>query len=348
MLGLGFMDAAIFDPVDPSVVYTEVARLRLDYDRRPGTPGYEPGCEWGGRYDVTIDHGTYDDARVRGIGQYLPVAAHQFRAQTYVYFTGMKPTRLGIYRTQSDSAILRPVAMLYAGSAKHRRPWPLTQPEGDTWIWIDQDGDGRMQAGEFTGTEKLIVGGNGWFVDDQGTVWNLGGHKAIQRIPLRRIDDRGVPHYRAADITHIEVPAPFYRLGRLVYDASSDTMYLGGFLEKQYAWKHLGDHLVCYADWSSPDRRIQWRKRLVDDDTILLGLAMAGDRLFYGYSRTTAIGVLDRHTGAFQGHLGPGLTQTGWLDMPQPINATQLENGEYLITAEETWKERVMLYRFAP
>ena len=152
-------------------------------------------------------------------------------------------------------------------------------------------------------------------------------------------------------------------------------MYLAGGSQENptRGWGHMAPVVAKYENWST-SRKLAWQILVpfkhVDNVSVFdLPLPMlwdyAGDKLYIGYLNRDQepllpspytdspgwIRVYNTITGQFEGRLLPGpevLYGAGGLDIYHAISAFQRSNGEHLITREEDWKNKAILFIYKP
>ncbi|MFP3748050.1 hypothetical protein SB816_33845, partial [Achromobacter sp. SIMBA_011] len=82
------------------------------------------------------------------------------------------------------------------------------------WIWRDANGNGRLDADEFTinTTGKAKAGGWGWWVDTKGDIWRTSDVRGIHRFAYGGVDKAGNPIYSYDKVTTYPMPQPFTQL----------------------------------------------------------------------------------------------------------------------------------------
>jgi hypothetical protein len=164
-------------------------------------------------------------------------------------------------------------------------------------------------------------------------------------------------------------------VSQLLYDAPRDIMYLAGGTQESptRGWGHMAPVVAKYKQWST-SRILAWKIlvpfRHADNVSVFdLSLPMswdyAGDRLYIGYLNRDQepllpspyndspgwIRVYNTINGQFEGRLLPGrevLYGAGGLDIYHAISAFQRSNGDHVITREEDWKNKAILFVYKP
>ena len=355
LYGLTFVDSAAFDPATPASVYTGSKRFTLDY-RQP------PGHEWSyagftlDRFDYPDDPAFHQPRGVRG-----EPMVRRFNGRRFLYTLDPGAHYLNVYRfdaAHGESAI--PAGLF----AQNPLPgtWPAGQPGFGEWLWRDSNGDGVVDANEISSNPSTgsTVGNGFWWVDEPGNVWLATPLSGIREMPLQGFDAAGNPIYTYASAKTFAMPAPFTRLARLVYFASTDTMYLSGFTSAvpwdATHWKEAGPVLARYDNWSSgaPTQAyaipLPWNTQS-DPQTTTVGIAVAGNYIFVAELYTAKVDVYDARSGAAVGYMTPGASvgnTSGWVDVYLGISAVQRDNGEYVVLLEDDARAKILMYRWTP
>ena len=358
LLGLEFIDCAEPDLASPSDVYTKEEHFVMDYARPAGQ-------QWTYR-GYTVNRFRYPDDPRLHTGA-TSVFVRRIAGKRFLFTTDMYSSELAVFRFQpgTDGEIAVPAALF---AKRHYAPedksaWPATQPPNGEWLWHDANGDGKMQAGEFTqpGTGKDAPGGWGWSVDGRGDVWQSSDRDGLREFPCLGLDAHGSPLYSYASLKTAPMPAPFVELCRAEYRPETDTMFLSGYTterpHKGGEWGTVGTEVVRYEGWSRGDPKPALRISLPydgkkDPQVYIKAMCIAGDYLFAVESRDPErVFVYDARTGALRGTMQPDETvgkSSGWVDTPYGIRAARRASGEYLVFVEEDLDAKVLLYRWTP
>ena len=344
LLGLIFLDNANADvDTDGVNVFTKDEHYVMDYSKTNGR-------EWTYK-EVTIDRFRYpDDPRLHSSNN-SPTSAFVRRmgGKRFLYLTDMYASMLNVYRF--DGKIAVPCAIF----AKNHTEWPANQPEKESWLWSDKNGDGSIQDHEY---ESLGPGEDsiwGWEIDSKGDVWQAAESGFIRHYRFQGLDGYGSPRYSQAAAERIPMPAPFTTLNRIKYFPEQDVMYLGGYTSDHpqtgKEWGIVGTEIIRYDNWSKA-RKVRWRIPLPyepeDARTIIKAMDIAGDRVFTATVKTAEVYVYDAQNGSFITNLVPGAevaSESGWVDTPYGLRGFKRLNGEYLVFVEEVWKGKVIMYR---
>lgn len=358
-----FSHAADFDRgVDGRVIYGKSGKFTMDYTRPPGEEG-----SWSA---FTIDPFRYpDDPRLRsqtergGASIGHTTLVRRLNGRVYLYNIGTLFS-VSCVRKDSDSELFVPSTVIFGRPT--RGNYPPNRPDGPI-MWRDADGDGQMDADEYT--EWADMYGWCWWVDDAGGIWlNPERRRSqIMHLPVTGFDEHGNPIYRLDAMKRYDRPAPFgpsddsYTIQRLAYDAKRDVMFAAGWstrLGKETGHRGFGDVIVRYENWTTnPTIRSEIELPVTDEE--FRSFAAAGDLIFVTRSKAINVDsntkantrVYDSRDGRFLGTMAVGEIahgETGWVDIPYGLNAMRRSNGEHLVTVEENWKSKQLLYRIPP
>ncbi|WP_259294922.1 hypothetical protein [Paraburkholderia sp. DHOC27] len=355
LYGLTFVDSGDFDPASTNYVYSGSKRFALDYTQ-------PTGHEWS-YAAFTLNRFAYPDDPSFHLTRGMRGEPMMRRIDGNLFLYALDPYAhyLSVYRfdaTQGQTAI--PSGLL----AQNPIPgnWPVGQPSYGEWMWRDSNGDGVVDAAEITSNPSTgsTVGDGYWWVDAPGNVWLATPLSGIREMPLQGLDSFGNPIYQYANAKMFPMPAPFTRLGRIVYDASSDTMYVTGFTSANpwntTLWKEAGPLLARYDNWSSPNPTLLYTIALpwdpsADPPLTTVGVAVAGNYIFVAELYTQKIDVYDLRSGEAVGYMTPGASvgnTSGWVDVYLGISAVERDNGEYVVLVEDDARAKILMYRWTP
>lgn len=340
LLGLEFLDTADADPYsDGKDVYTKDSRYKINYN--------DDGQEWS--YQAyTIDPFSYpDDPRLHT--SVTSTMIRRIEGKKIMFLTDMYAKNFLIYRFEGEIAV--PAGII----AKKPTNWPLNQPEQGMWLWLDNNGDGKMQEEEYQILQEQNQDIWGWEVDNQGNIWVASRKQGIWEYSFQGFNDHGVPIYGTTHVEHTPMPAPLESIERLEYVRETDTMYLGGYTQDlpktPEEWGTVGTEIIAYNNWQKGEKELAWRIQIphdLDKDhnhiDIIKAMDVEGDRLFTVNSRTAEVYVYDLHTGKYLSKITPTVN-SGWVDIPYGIRVEQRDNGEYIIFVEENAYAKIMMYR---
>jgi hypothetical protein len=350
--GLTFVDSAACDPASPTHIFTGDKRFVLDYGRGVGHEWSYAGFTLG-RFDFPEDPGLYNPR-----GQPM---VRRIYGKLYLYTLDPYVSFLGIYRFDTTHGELA----IPSGFLTQKRllgNWPKKQPASGEWLWRDSNGNGVVEAEEISRnpTTANIVRDGFWWVDSPGNIWLATTMSGIRELPLQGIDSAGNPVYRYSESRWFPMPAPFVRIGRIVYIADTDTMFVSGYTKStpwdSSLWKEAGSVLVRYDNWSSraPSRRfmivLPWNTQSTPKVTTV-GIAVAGNYIFVTELYTQKVTVYDARSGQAVGYMVPGASvgnTGGWVDVYLGISAMRRDNGEYIVLVEDDARAKILMYRWVP
>ncbi|MEX3959290.1 hypothetical protein [Trinickia sp. EG282A] len=354
--GLLFVDGAALDPASPSDVFSGSKHFTLNYAAGPGQEWSYKGFTMN-RFRYADDPALHLTRGVRG-----EPLVRRINGARYLFTQDMYAHYLSIYRFSptTDAEVAIPSGLLSQNPIPGN--WPAGQPAYGEWMWRDTNGDGRLTPSEI---QSNVATGNSvyngyWWVDDAANIWLATGGSGIREMPLQGVDSFGNPIYQYSSAKTFAMPQPFTRIARIVYVASTDTMYISGFTNtapyEASNWKSIGRVVARYDNWSSGAPRLQYVIPLVYGPTqnpalIPVSLAAAGNYLFVAESTTARLDVFDARTGQQVGALAPQSTvggTSGWIDAEMAISAAILPNGQYVVLAEEDARAKVLMYRWTP
>jgi hypothetical protein len=370
-----FVDCADFGP-DPNGndIYGVQEHYVVDYSLPPGKQWTLKG------YTMDLDKYPEDPRMALKSKHYAasPFVRQLSNDRLYMYVTGMLSWQLSIFRF--DGEIAAPVGLISKGHIDQLPEdawgwWPPNQPSSGEWLWLDGNGDGKFDAGEYERGQMFM--GWAWWVDGNGDIWqglrDVEGHMyqnggtIIRKIPLSGFDDNEAPVYRFADAETEPVPPPFNDLRRIIYFVDTDVMYLSGYTTEypnpsggMGPWKELGTVIARFDNWSTGNRTARfhivtpWINNQVKDLDGQVSFAVAGEYVFVcGIKTKGVVRVYSADDGAEVGTIEPGATvggvnETGWVDIPYGMSAMRRPNDEYVVLVEEDWKGKILMYRWCP
>ena len=361
LLGLLFVDSAATDPKSAESVYTKMARFGMDYTKPAGR-------QWTYKGYTINPHKYPHDPRL--------IDRHNFifdikwiQDHKFMFVTDMYACHLSVYRFNydTDGEIAVPCAMI-AGSENRTPP----NCPNERYIWIDRNGDGQMDASEYETCGQVREWGQGWDIDDNGTIWNGDAEGNILKFTLVEINEYGVPvwTFNSANYHEDTVPPPFHQeknglkdVKRLRYDAAEDVMYISGFIEGKSSVyersKDAGDNFARYNNWSNPEKRSHaYVSKLAYTpgkfqgryDNAMTGFYMSGDYLFAGeatFGVGNAIHIYSKRTGEIidKIHYEQQFGETGLIDIPYTFMGARIAKNKnsYLIFVEDDLHGKVIM-----
>ena len=339
-----FVDSAVFDPLsDGMSVYTDETRYAMDYSQPGGIVGTAEAFTLN-RFSVPTDPRTED--------QQTPFAMRWLDGQKFLYTTDMYASSPTIYRFSGETAIPASILFIYGDEEDE-----IVALNDGLWLWRDLNGDGARTTEEHIalGTQE-----EGWGVD----VDNLGGLwftavdiDELLYFPYGGLDEHGNPIYDPAAMVRYPIPFAGY-WQRVVYDADSDTMYIGGYIDTETddCWGLIGKRLMRFDGWLSGERTLRWDLELpytcgsgADSEILPKAMSIAGDYLFTVDVYTATVRVYDLATAAPVGTMSPGAPVgniSGWIDIPYALHAVQRASGDYVLLVEEDAYGKIIVYNW--
>ena len=339
--GLEFVDCADADPDNPTQVYTKDGRYEIDYTANPGVWTHKA---------YTVDRVNYpEDPRLQPA---LPnphlnnhtAAIYRVEGQKLMTVRGMNDNfPIAIYRFDpANPEIAVPAVLMKNDKAANAGAWPPDHPTMGTWIWVDNDGDGKFNAepvdDEYS-IGPLLPTSYAWSLDEHGNIWYGGeiadGPDTIYRFGMSSLNASGVPQYSMSNFQTFTNPSDIDTMERVHYISATDTMYLSGYTptypkgpgDPGADWGGLGTVLYRYDNWTppgAPDER--WDGPLLlpyvhngtgpagMPEVHAMDMAVEGDYVFVamnipprlpGSFYTSEIRVYRTFDGSYQGTLQP-------------------------------------------
>ena len=365
-MGLTFVDVGDADPKDLLDVYTKEERFRLGAptQKEKGANG-DKATEWSYRGYTVNPYKYPDDPRLHSAGAIAWV--RRVQGQKLLFVTDMTAELLHVYRfrPETDGETAIPCALFARRHWRSQDGFPRHQPARGEWMWIDRNGDGKIDAGEYASNDGAESEGI-LFPDDQGTLWQTYG-KTVRAFPLTGLDKNGVPQWDYKRARTYVRPDDMDEARRLRYVPDQDLLLLGGNQgdDHNQHWKPMGPVLCLYSDWSHSKPVL--RKRIVlpcdkgasgHESAEPISFDVAGEYVFVAYTRGIAgtgiknafVRVLRLRDLSFVGNLVAegDLGETGLLDLVESVRAVRRSNGEYLVFLEDDYKSKMIVFRWQP
>jgi hypothetical protein len=356
--GLEGMSSAVVDPGDENSVYSQYHRYSMDYSAGIGAEATYEAC--------TLDAASYPhDLRIYTNPSSLIGGMRVVRTggSKFLFVWTQAKGYMMAYRFEPGSEIAIPCAA-FGGVVES--DWPPNRGFSDSrWIWIDANGNGNMDAGEFQANPDTanIYYNARWFVDKDANVWLYYNNFTIRKYSCGGTNANGALTYSATGTTIYTLPSEVRAVSQIWYDGANDDMYL--LADTQIRPGTLlgyggvpSTEILRYSNWTGA-RSLTWRTpaprfqpKRQDENThstnVPTHLAFAGNYLYVAYSGDASVYALDKVTGSVAERYLPGpevAGESGLLDIPIAVNAFQRSNGEYLIFAEENCNAKVLMYR---
>ena len=208
--------------------------------------------------------------------------------------------------------------------------------------------------------------GWGWDVSPDGSIWHGDApDRKIHRFPFGGWSKEGHPKYDEANPEQWSWPEDFRVVTRMLHDASTDSLYLFGYLKSDAddSWGAVGMSARRVDGWLGGKPKDAWTIKLpVTPDGLSKGkplsgksVTIVGDYLFLGIVKPQKnrqyIHILGLKDGAYVGSFWPGkevVGVAGWLDMTYAIQGIQRKDGEYLLLVEKDFRGKNLIYRWRP
>ena len=174
----------------------------------------------------------------------------RINGKKFLYCTSMYSGYLGIFRFEDGSEIAIPAGLIFLYDSGQGSDWGRSvRPdniEGNV-MWLDKNGNGAPDAGEFSGFRVANQFSEGYDFDADGNIWMAGGQDKYTTewgpgtggqwvMPCLGLDANGVPQYDGSTIKHLSVGAEVFlpadleisrSATRLRYLPETDTLILG-------------------------------------------------------------------------------------------------------------------------
>ena len=221
------------------------------------------------------------------------------------------------------------------------------------------------------------------FVDKNAGIWRSSGRKAtngnliIQYFPVNGVDQYGSLQYSYDTKQEIEIPVTSCEAKRLVYDADNDSMYITSWEPcNSQLYGKAGNKMYKIKNVLSGTKAVDWliNTPFGDCDINDGGGAViheAGDYVFYTVVKRLRFGACSQNTSGtdwrsdrtYMLKKSDGqiinlndpirlneqmLGETGFMDSVQGTRAFKRKSGEYLVTIQDTYIGRQIIYKLQP
>ncbi len=344
MLGLAFVQSMDVDPLNPTHIYSSGERFEIDYDAPVGNLQ----AHW--KYAAqTLDPFKYpDDPRI--LNSLESIFIRYIDGKKFMFLTNMYTEFVCVYRFDGEIAV--PCAFFCADwdGQWDKYSWQIDKrPTGSRWMWRDNNGDGQVQASEFSSYDLGYPYIKGLDIDKGGNISIAG--RVLNYFPANGLDSNGVPNY--SESTHQTFSAPYTNGGgdmtRMKYVDETDIMYFGTGSDYPYFTE-----IVRFRNWKKGGRV---------PETLSIGkpsISFTADDKYiylnaYGvkglYTNTMAeIDVYDAEMLTPLGYILPGPEVNNFsamLDLTYAIKASKLPNGDRVLVVEEDFYGKAIIYKFS-
>ena len=343
MSGLAFLDAVETDPSATSSAWSTNWRYVRDQEGREGDGWRAAGS--------TLDRWRFpEDGRLNGLSHVLGV--RRIAGRPFLFVTTQYSDQVAMYRfDEAHGEIAIPCG--YINGKPTGSAWPPYQPAGSTLrLWMDLDGDGRFQKGEWQSGETLVM--HYFTLDANGGLWWIDERaKGIRHLaPERQLDAHGAPVYQLANARLLPVPVAFSSEGGVMRGLevapNGSSLFVFGFTKEKpntIGHNHPGGRLLVRLDLGGPEPRethrcelphnVEWTPGATHDQAYTSSIA--GDFLFIGYEQRMDVLVLHHRdlTPVGRLHIGPQ-SQTPIFDGPSELIAARDGSSYDLFTAQYT------------
>ena len=250
-----------------------------------------------------------------------------------------------------------------------RGGWPADATRGKSYMWMDANGDGCMQAAEFTiNSIPIPITLCGKWIDDNANIWTVNrvtsgtGLGTVTEVTLKAtpLDAYGVPQYNlttpkntwVSGTNNVTTDTDWTGLVELAYLPGNDTMILAGNTTTHTSGATNNYNVIrSYPNWSTATITSKIGHAWEADGISWKGLYAAGSYVFasQGINNVNAISVYALNGGLLTGTFTPhGVSPTGLNDEDNPINVRVLPDGSYAVFQENDLTNNLGIYRWMP
>lgn len=188
------------------------------------------------------------------------------------------------------------------------------------------------------------------YPDRDGNIWY--NNNGIKEVALTGFTN-GIPNF-SAEQSISSIPAPFtgFNVERVIYDAATDVMWLGGYTAPATNWGLIGTTIARYPNWSTGNRTASHTltTRLDNNNMEPKAMAVCGDYVFttnvhdngsvyvYNASDLTPVGYIASGNGG----------NSGWVDIPQGLQVFKRSTGLYMVIVEDNLHGKDWVYEWCP
>ena len=384
--GLQFVAGGSLDPANLNQFYSSYSAYSMNWANNPLTgTGTGIAATWNmdifnpGLYptDKTTTDLTSDWLVPGNAGDNAPInenhplvfEVRDIQGKPYLFTDAMNMgDLLGVMRMNGNVAV---PAVLFG---YNRNGWPSDVARGDCFYWNDANGDGCMQASEFTAAagssdNPLGITLCGKWIDDNANIWTcvrstsgtaFGEIVEMKLNSATPVNSYGVPQYNftapvdawVAGTNNVTTDTDWTGLVEVAYLPSSDTMVIAGNTSSHTSGAtNVYEVVRCYNHWSTASTTNKIGHAWEADGTLWKGFYAAGSYVFasQGVNNVNAISVYSLASGTYEGKFTPGsVSPTGLNDEDNPINVRVLPDGTYAIFQENDLTNNNTIYRWTP
>ncbi|WP_114208806.1 carbohydrate-binding protein [Acidisarcina polymorpha] len=368
--GLEFVSLGAVDPNSETDFYDPYHHFHLNYS--------DQNSNIGTYYSDTFDPYQYT-TDVRATGNPNIAEVQYIQGSRFLLLSDQAGGYLQINRFQSGSEITVPCAALDYGAFQNQYLDFSVQPTNGEFIWTDANGDGIIQSSEIaqpTSAAALAPAGqlehrdgNDFWMDTNGNLWQVNyyspdeGSIHIREYLFQGFNSHGCPQYNFNNLNIYTNSTDFPQISgvsQVVYrpgDSEKGTIYIAGGAPSAGAF----DQITRVDNWSSGNRTPTWTNNIVwnpgtaSGSTLInpVSFSIAGNYIFVDYNAVHYVLVYSTVDGSYVGEIDAGSdvggdSNIGNDDMWLSTTAFERSNGQYVITKEEDYQAKNLLYVWTP
>lgn len=351
---LDFVSTGAVDPNSETDFYDAYHHFTLNYGNAPGNLGTY--------YSDTLDPFTYpQDVRITGVASTAQV--QYIQGNKFLLVSNQSGSYLSIYRFNPGSEIAIPCAAFDYGTFNDQYNDFAVQPTDGEFIWRDVNGDGQMELNEFEEPpNNTHRDGQDFWMDSNGDVWQVNYYAPsensihIRRYLFQGFDQYGAPiyNYNNMDIYNQSTDFPDVTdVSRVIFqpgESDGGTLYVAGSSNGNGSFTQV----ARYDHWDQGNRTATWVANIPNSSTITPNsISEVGNYFFIDYNTPHYISVYSTADGSYVGEIDPGTNVGGTNDVGnddewQSTSAYLRSNGQYVITKEEDYQAKQLLYVWTP
>jgi hypothetical protein len=364
---LEFMSGLDIDPANENALYSKERLYRFNRDLPSGkTAEYQY---------TTLDPNQYpDDPRLHQ--HFIGVQMRRLQNKLMMFNIQRNGNQIAAFRfdENSNSHIAIPYAMFSLASNE----LVLSQePEKQSWIWLDRNFDGQINAEEFeTKANSSLLPQSpdknknkdtkttDWVIEPNGNLWAV-AKTSILKFPISQKENEYLT-WDFASVKKYHVPSPFTEAKRFFYDPNTDVAYIAGYTEDAPdfgEWKAIGSKLARFDNWSNEPKlrwmiHTPWYPDSKDKRQKSIAMDIEGDYVFVGFESTgketdpleqSTVFVYRQMDGNYIGSMQQGESVGPvMLDKGQGLNVRKTDDGNYLVFLEDAAFARSVIFHWKP